>query len=193
MDKWQAAKDNGKAVAVIFIDLSKAFDNVQHQTLLLDLGKRHFAGSALAWIQDYLSNRFQHVVVDGQMSDFIPVAKGVPQGSVLGPTLFNIYISSLPDAVSSLPVEIPSYADDVTLYSIANSIQEAMAVAAKAALTVGQYLAHRGLLMNVQKSCAMLLGTHSADPCENLTWENFSIPIVRSTKLLGGIIDAHLS
>ena len=145
MDKWQAAKDDGKAVAVIFIDLSKAFDNVQHQTLLLDLGKRHFAGSALAWIQDYLSNRFQHVVVDGQMSDFIPVAKGVPQGCELGPTLFNIYISSLPDTVSSLPVEIPSYADDVTLYSIASSIQEAMAVAAKAASTVGQYLAHRGL------------------------------------------------
>ena len=78
VDKWQAAKDDDKAVTVIFINLSKVFDNVQHQTLLLDLGKCHFAGSALAQIQDSLSNRFQHVVVDGQMSDFIPVAKGVP-------------------------------------------------------------------------------------------------------------------
>ena len=193
VDKWQVAKDDGKAVAVIFLDLSKAFDNVQHQTLLFDLGKRHFAGSALTWIRDYLSHRFQNVVVDGQTCEPVQVTKGVPQGSVLGPTLFNIYLSHLPDIVESMPVEIPSYADDVTLFSIANCLQEAMSSVSIAAFSIGQSLAERGLPINIKRSCAMLMGPRSAVSCKNLMYKDFTVPTVRSAKFLGVVIDDHLS
>ena len=75
---------------------------------------------------DYLSLRFQRVVVGGETAEFVPVVKGVPLGSILGPTLFNIYLAHLPDLVSSQRVRIPSFADDVTLYSVANSLHEAV-------------------------------------------------------------------
>ena len=143
MDQWQIAIDAGKVVAAVCLDFSKAFDNVQHQTLLLDLSKRHLAGTVLLWMRDYLSLRFQRVVVGGdhETAEFVPVVKGVPQGSILGPTLFNIYLAHLPDLVSFQRVQILSFADDVTLHSVANSINEAVSEVTLAVSSVGCNLA----------------------------------------------------
>ena len=116
VDQWQVTLNKGQSIAVAFLDLTKAFDNVQHDVLLQDLLLHHISGRALAWIADYLSQRTQRVLCDGKHSQSMPVQKGVPQGSVLGPILFNLYASHLPGAVSE--VKIPSYADDVTVYAI---------------------------------------------------------------------------
>ena len=90
VDQWQVALNKGQSIAVAFLDLTKAFDNVQHDVSLQDLLLHHISGRALAWIADYLSSRTQRVLCDGKHSQSMPVQKGVPQGSVLGPILFNI-------------------------------------------------------------------------------------------------------
>ena len=102
----QTALDEGKSVVVAFLDISKAFDNVNHQTVLLDLAQDPFSN---------LSHCSKRVVVNGRQTDFIPLKKGVPQGCILAPLLFNIYVAHLPDLVTSHLVEMPSYADDLTL------------------------------------------------------------------------------
>ena len=88
-------------------------------------------------MRDYLSLRFQRVVVGGGTAE----VKGVPQVSILGPNLFNIYLAHLPDLVSSQRVQIPSFADDVTLHSVANSINEAVSEVTLAVSSVGCNLA----------------------------------------------------
>ena len=146
-------------------------------------------------MRDYLSLRFQRVVVGGETAELVPVVKGVPQGSVLGPTLFNIYLAHLPDLVSFQRVQIPSFADDVTLHSVANSINEAVSEVTLAVSSVGCNLAERGLRINFKKSCAMALGKgSSADSFDGIKYDqDFIIPAVPCTKLLAIMVDIRLS
>ena len=125
VDEWQQSVDEGKYVAVAFLDLSKAFDNVDHQTLLLDLSTMHFSGSVLKWFSSYLSCRYQRVAINNTISDFSPVEKGVPQGSILGPLLFNLYISHLPRLINPSTARVPSYADDLSVFSVHASLDHA--------------------------------------------------------------------
>ncbi len=195
VDKWQTALDEGKFVVAAFLDISKAFDNVDHQTMLLDLAKLNFAGSVLQWFCSYLSCRFQRVVVNGRPSDFVPVQKGVPQGSILAPFLFNIYMAHLPDIVSCKPVEIPSYADDLTLYSIADNLQTAASAVSEATDLVTEDLSARDLMFNVSKSCAMFFGRgdiSAVDSLSGLRCKKFMLSYVTHTKLLGVDIDHRL-
>ena len=105
--------DEKKQVDVAILDFSKAFDTVPHERLL---GKLHFygvRGPILEWIRQFLTNRFQRVVVDGECSTSVKVASGVPQGTVLGPLLFLVYINDLPQNVQS---QVRMFADDCLLY-----------------------------------------------------------------------------
>lgn len=99
---------------MIYLDFAKAFDTVPHQRLLSKLKSYGVSGDALGWIQDFLSNRRQKVVVNGSSSNWAPVLSGIPQGSVLGPALFVCYINDMPEVVSSM---IKLFADDTKLYS----------------------------------------------------------------------------
>ena len=86
----------------IFLDLSKAFDKVWHQGLLFKLESFGIRGKLLNLLEDYLSNRFQRVLLNRQESSWFPVKAGVPQWSILGPLLFLIYINGLPDGLNSI-------------------------------------------------------------------------------------------
>ena len=94
----------------ILLDFSKAFDKVPHERLLHKLAYYGIQGNTLAWIRDFLSDRVQSVVVDGQNSASVGVTSGVPQWSVIGPLLFFMYISDLPDFVKHSSTSL--FADD---------------------------------------------------------------------------------
>ena len=118
---WRKAIDANKVVGVVLVDFQKAFDCVSRDVLLFKL-ENNFAirGVLLTWLSSYLNNRNQFTILNGKKSDLSLVKYGIPQGSVLGPTLFSLYTSDLPDAVNSGTVYM--YADDTTLYCIGDSI-----------------------------------------------------------------------
>ncbi len=105
------AIDNRQAVVLILLDLSAAFDTVDHSVLLTRLSSRFgICGSALAWIKSYLSNRKQCVHIQGVSSSSRNLSCGVPQGSVLGPLLFTAYTSPLGDIIRRHNMEFHLYA-----------------------------------------------------------------------------------
>ena len=103
----------GKQTDLILLDFSKAFDKVNHSKLIWKLHQYGIRSNVLRWVHAFLSNRSQSVVVGGEESDSVPVCSGVPQGSVLGPILFLIYINDLPDTITST---VRLFADDTALY-----------------------------------------------------------------------------
>ena len=106
-----AALDTGQETDVIYLDFSKAFDSVPHRRLLHKLSLFGISGSLHHWFSDYLTTRSQRVLVDGAFSPWSHVLSGVPQGSLLGPFLFLLYVNDLPDVVSP-DTSIALFADD---------------------------------------------------------------------------------
>jgi len=115
MDHFTKALDKGNCVDVIYLDFQKAFDSVPHKRLLCKLATFGVQGKLLKWIENFLTNRQQQVVLNGCLSHTAPVISGVPQGSVLGPLLFIMFINDLPSAVSS---SIFMFADDAKLFRV---------------------------------------------------------------------------
>ena len=113
--------DDGKPVDVIYLDFQKAFDKVPHIRLINKLQALGIRGSVLNWIREWLKNRVQRVVINGEESDWIPVSSGVPQGSVLGPILFIIYINDIDENILSL---ILKFADDTKLVREVSTLEE---------------------------------------------------------------------
>ena len=101
--------DEHVPVDAAYLDFKKAFDSVPHQRLLSKLSGYGISGKLLSWIEDFLSDRMQYVSVNGVSSEKVSVTSGVPQGSVLGPTLFIYYINDLP-SIATTPIKI--FADD---------------------------------------------------------------------------------
>ena len=107
-------------VRSVFLDISKAFDKVWHEGLIFKLEQNGISGQLLNLLQNYLSNRKQRVALNGSVSELTNIESGVPQGSVLGPLLFLVYINDLEKNIKS---KIKFFADDTMLFSIVKDPQ----------------------------------------------------------------------
>ncbi len=121
LDTWTEALDNRIPTDAIYLDFAKAFDTVPHVRLLNKLHGYGIKGNLLAWIENFLQNRRQCVQINGAKSEWASVTSGIPQGSVLGPCLFVIFINDLPDEVTSC---IQMFADDTKVFTKVNSTED---------------------------------------------------------------------
>ena len=189
----QRSMDTGDYTAVLLLDMSKAFDRVHHQTLIDDLHNLKIRGNALEWFKSYLSHRQQRVEVNGTTSDCRTCTRGVPQGSVLGPTLFSIYTRLVP----TLPLRSQCllYADDTTLYASGKCPRILMSYLEGDFSVVKQHLTDRGLLLNSSKSQVLLIHSRRSHPPPNLSIVCGSTVIAPSdeVKYLGLTLDSTLS
>ena len=110
---------------MVFCDVSKAFDRVWHKSLLFKLRQHGIIGSLLDWTSDYLKDRCQRVVIRSCVSNLKPVYAGVPQGSVLGPLLFLIYVNDIADSLLSLT---RLFEDDSSLFYSASSLTDLLGI-----------------------------------------------------------------
>ncbi|KAI8508803.1 hypothetical protein Bbelb_139020 [Branchiostoma belcheri] len=154
MEEWTRLLQEGKPLDVVYLDFRKAFDTVPHVRLLRKLERYGVGGNIRNWVEDFLRLRKQRVVVNGQFSSWREVKSGIPQGSVLGPILFVIYINDLPEAVAS---GIKIFADDSKLYKTVHD--KAGEDALQQDLnTVGEWSQAWQLLFNVTKCKVLHLG-----------------------------------
>ena len=120
---WTISLTNRKSVVVGYIDFQRAFDTISHPKLLLKLASYGICGNLFLWIKSFISNRHQCVRINSYLSPTLEILSGVPQGSVLGPILFNLFVNDLPDNFEH-NVKVKLFADDLKIYSEINSVQD---------------------------------------------------------------------
>ena len=157
VDKCAEIVANGGAVDCIHFDFNKAFDTVPHQRLAAKMKAYGISGNVLSWTQDFLAGREQVVRVNGELSVPKPVTSGIPQGSVLGPLLFVLYINDLPDIVKS---NIFLFADDTKIFKNVKSREDALLVQ-KDIDELQQWSLKWLLTFNIEKCHVLTLGKFS--------------------------------
>ena len=121
LEEWSKALDSQQSIDVIYLDFRKAFDTVAHARLANKLYAYGIRGNLLNWINSFLKDRKQKVIINGEESAWADVLSGIPQGSVLGPALFLIFINDLPDSIANF---VKIFADDTKVYSTISTISD---------------------------------------------------------------------
>uniref|UniRef100_A0A3B3DM95 Reverse transcriptase domain-containing protein n=2 Tax=Oryzias melastigma TaxID=30732 RepID=A0A3B3DM95_ORYME len=187
------ALDKKQHCASLFIDLSKAFDTVDHSILIDRLLSIGVSELAIAWFSNYLHNRTQCIKHEDLCSDLVTTKKGVPQGSVLGPLLFILYINDVGQSVSEANLHF--YADDTVIYCCGSSLLQVIETLQKAFVAVQNSLLQLKLVLNADKSKLMLFSNKKVpdDLPVVTTLEGEVIEVVEEYKYLGVLIDNSLT
>ena len=193
-NNWYLNIDKGMTNLIVLLDLAKAFDTVSHNILLKKHELYGLKGVTLDWFSSYLSDRQQQCVVEGCVCKPPLISCGVPQGSILGPLLFLIYINDLPGCL--LHTKAHMYADDTTIYACSVSTAELYAKVNNDLTRVRDWLLANKLSLNVTKTEYMFLTT--TFKLSNLG-RDFPIKIsnnhvkrVQTTKYLGIHLDENI-
>jgi hypothetical protein len=192
-DNIISSLDSQKHVMGLFLDLKKAFDTVDFNILMKKLVHYGIRGNALDLLKNYLSNRKQSVKIENSVSSELPVTCGVPQGSILGPLLFLIYINDLPNALTSCnPI---MYADDTNLFLSGKNIDEMKNKFNTDLVALTKYLKCNRLSLNVSKTHSMLFTLNNSlrDSSLSLSIDGSIIDTVKCINFLGVKIDNKLN
>lgn len=176
----------------VFIDFTKAFDRIDHQTLLEKLFYYGIRGIALDLIESYLSDRYQCVSINRQTSMPKKIKRGVPQGSILGPLLFNLYINDIVNVDHSITYII--YADDTSLFFTGTNIDDLIKAANKTLVNFSKWSCQNSLQINSSKTKAVLFRAKgiTCTYTQKLMLNNFNIELSETVKTLGVIFHQHM-
>lgn len=183
----------------LFLDLSKAFDSLDHNLLLAKLHRYGIRGVALSWCESYLEGRSQRVVLRGDIgetySEKLSTDLGVPQGSILGPLLFIIYVNDLPVAIANPSNSMISYADDNSLLITGKTFQDVASLGDIQFMELEKWYEKNSLMLNRDKTKCLLFRTiYNKNIFPSYLNLNFQhIDITDNTKLLGIFIDSNMS
>ena len=195
IDKITKSLDNGDIVISLFIDLKKAFDTVDHRILLRKLYAYGIRGTMLKWIESYLSGRTQYVVFDGQESEIHGIQCGVPQGSILGPLLFILYMNDICN-VSDIFFAI-MYADDTSLVVNGKDLNALIQLLNTALIDLCTWFKANRLSLNTTKTFYMIFHRarikHMSGVADSIVMDNTILAKTSSLKYLGVIVDHKLN
>jgi hypothetical protein len=185
----------GAVVAMVTVDFSKAFDQIDHGILLLkllDYDRKIIPNDFIVWLKSYLTGRTQQVVLNGVQSKLFNITSGVPQGSILGPFLFNIFVSDLKPL--NCCTKIVKFADDTTILIpvLKNSIVNDCNLIGNEINNVLTWAHKNNMTINTSKSKILYFRRNSAQNCI-LPHEFFSIKCCSILKLLGVTLNEHLN
>ena len=185
--------ENGETPCCIFLDFAKAFDTVDKEILLKKLSHYGIRGTTLNWINSYLTNRNQCVEINGSRSIDLPIDIGVPQGSILGPLLFLIYVNDM--FQSSIKLKFVMFADDTCLFLSHKDKKVLENILAEELPKVSDWLKANKLSLNVKKTNFMVFRNKkdNSGPLLNLAINGETVEEVQCAKYLGIFIDHKLT
>ena len=194
-NSWSVNIDNGFLNGVVFIDLKKAFDTIDHEIILRKLSYFGADQATAKWFQSYLSNRTQRCNVNGNLSSASTVTCGIPQGSILGPLLFLMYINDLPNCLRVAARRM--FANDTSITLSAKTVADLKLAVTSDLNNLTCWLRANKLSLNVAKTELMIIGSRQRlnAQCEeiDISIDDRTIKRVDHTKSLGLTIDAQLS
>ena len=186
--------DSGRLTGAVFLDLSKAFDTVNHNLLLHKLRSVGLSEVSVNWFQSYLANRKQRTSVGDTLSVALPITVGVPQGSILGPLLFLIYVNDLPSC--QLASEIILYADDTVIYYSSTNRLDLESKLNSDLATISNWFSSNLLTLNISKCNFVIFGNSRRLKLVNdvsLKVNSTAIDRSDSFKYLGVVINQTMS
>ena len=185
------AHQQNKATLTVFIDLKEAFDSINHKALLTKLQSLNLNGNILNFIQSFLSNRYIHVKYQNQLSNPQKLTQGLPQGSVISPTLFTIMINDL-TYNKNTNIHYSKFADDIAIWTSQNKTTECLDLIQIGLNHLSHWTKQWGLTISTAKTKAIFF-TRKKIPDTNLTINQVPIEFVSNHKFLGMTFDKYLT
>ena len=197
-ESWLKAIYEGKIVGCVLVDFRKAFDLVDHHILLKKLKCYKCNDSCLSWFESYLSQRTQRVSLNSKLSGPSEVINGVPQGSILGPLLFLIFINDLPLFLQSMSTYVDLYADDTTIYYIDRDKSSLERQLQSSLDSLQKWCRQNGMVLNTDKTKVMLIMSRQkrtvfGNTTLSLQYNDIDICMTSCDKILGIHVDNNLT
>ena len=192
IEEWKKSLDEKNIVGAVLMDLSKAFDCIPHDLLVAKLHAYGLSVDAITFLYSYLKRRKQGVKINDTESLFRILLSGVPQGSILGPILFNIFVNDLIMFINE--AKIANFADDNTIYAAREDLKDLINLLEKESEVAIKWFDDNNMVVNPEKFQAIIVGKkNKSNDCYNLTIKDAKVIPKKSVNLLGIEIDDKLS